>query len=284
MLLHRAPGPAGAGQRSRADRLRRHGRAGPGAGRRDCRERRQRRGGRALRRLPRPGRARQGARRRHAPRSSTTTGGCSTTGPSTRSSSPRPTTGTAGWRIDAVVGRQGRLHREADDLHGRRGPRDHRRRRSAQADPPGRQPGRQRRAAGGGARAGQVRAARRDHHDPRLEPPQLRQRRVALPDSARRLAADGGLEAVPRPGAAEAVRPRALLPLALLLGLLRRPRHRPVRPPPQLDPLRDGRPGAVAHSGRGRHVRPQDDARSARHAGRHADLSRRASPCSSRAR
>ena len=48
---------------------------------------------------------------------------------------------------------------------------------------------------------GQVRAARRDHDDPRLQPPELRQRRLALPDSAGRLAADGRLEAVPRPGA-----------------------------------------------------------------------------------
>ena len=147
--------------------------------------------------------------------------------------------------IDAVVGRQGRLHREADDLHGRRRPRDHRRRRqgtSGSSRSAARASAAQRQATARelvkSGRLGAITLIRAD------EPPQLRQRRLALSHPARRLAADRELGAVPRLGATAAVQPGAVLPVALLLGLLRRTRHRPLRPPPQLDPLRHGRPGA----------------------------------------
>jgi hypothetical protein len=77
--------------------------------------------------------------------------------------------------------REGRVRREADDVRHRRGPRDHR---GGQANGPraaGRQPGRERRRCGQGARGRLSGAARPDHDHPRRIQPQHGRRRVDLP-------------------------------------------------------------------------------------------------------
>ena len=136
---------------------------------------------------------------------------------------------------------QGRLPREADDPHHRRGPGDVRGGREVGPHPPDRQPGHQLEAAGDGPRDHQVGQARPDQPRPRELRPQLRVRRLALPHPPRRRPEDGQLGHVHGARAEAAVQPRAVLPLALLLGLLGRHLDRPLRPPDDDHPLRDGR-------------------------------------------
>ena len=70
------------------------------------------------------------------------------------------------------------------------------------------------------------------------------------------------------PAPKQAVQPRALLPLALLLGLLRRHLDRPLRPPDDDHPLRDGRDRPRDGGGDGRQLPAPEDARGAGHAQR----------------
>ena len=111
----------------------------------------------------------------------------------------------------------------------------------------GGQSGRQRPRHGQSARADQGWQNRAGHHGPCRLQPQQRRRRMAVSDSARRRPADGQLGPVHRPGAETPVRPRAILPLALLLGLFRRRRDGPVRPPRLVAQLRHRREDAEGH-------------------------------------
>ncbi len=141
-------------------------------------------------------------------------------------------------------GRQARLHREADDppLGGRRGL--HRGRREEREGAAGGQPVHEhgRRAEGG--RLHQERAAGAGHPRRGPLPPQHRDRRLVLPDPARRLADDRGLQELPRLRRAPRLRPPPLLPVAPLLGLLGRPAHRPLRAHRHRHPPAHGRLGA----------------------------------------
>ena len=67
------------------------------------------------------------------------------------------------------------------------------------------------------------------------------------------------------PAPQKAVRPRAVLPVALLLGLLRRHLDRPVRAPDDDDPPRHGRDRSRDGRGHGRQLPPPEDPRGAGH-------------------
>ena len=78
-------------------------------------------------------------------------------------------------------------------------------------------------------------------------------RRLAVFDSARRLAADHRLGPLPRPRAEAAVRPGAPVPLAQLPRLRHRHSRRPVRPPVHRHPLRARRARTDARDRERRH-------------------------------
>ena len=163
---------------------------------------------------------------------------------------------------------QGRLPREADDPHHRRGPRDVRGGREVGPRPPDRQPGHQLEAAGDGARDRQVRQARPDHPRPRELRPQLRLRRLALPHPPRRRPEDG------RTGTCSWARRRSgrsassASSAGALLGLLGRHLDRPLRPPDDDHPLRDGRDRPRDGGGDGGQLPAPEDARGPGHAQR----------------
>ena len=125
---------------------------------------------------------------------------------------------------------------------------------------------------GQGAGAGQGGQDRAGDDGARRLQPQQRRRRVAVPDSPRCEPADGELGSVPRTRAEAAVRSEALLPVALLLGLLGRHRDGPVRPPRLVDALLDRREDAQVHRRHRRELPLQEDARSAGHGERAAAL------------
>ena len=161
-------------------------------------------------------------------------------------------------------GRQARLHREADDppLGGRRGL--HRGRREEREGAAGGQPVHEhgRRAEGG--RLHPERAAGAGHPRRGPLPPQHRDRRLVLPDPARRLADDGGLQELPRLRRAPRLRPPPLLPVAPLLGLLGRPAHRPLRAHRHRHPPAHGRLGAGERLQLRRHLPLEELPRGAR--------------------
>ena len=101
-----------------------------------------------------------------------------------------------------------------------------------------------------------------------LHQPQLGDGRVAIHDSARRVAAEHRLGPLPRPRAEAPVRADPPVPLAQLSGLRHRRRRRPVRPPVLRHPLRAELERADADSGDGRHPllerRPRRAGRDAR--------------------
>ena len=103
--------------------------------------------------------------------------------------------------------------------------------RSSRAHDAGGQPGRQLRHPAQSERYDPRRQAGTHHHDPRGLQSQQRFRRLDLSHTAGRLARDRQLGHVPGLGHETPLQPGALLPLALLPGILGRHRHRPVRAP-----------------------------------------------------
>ena len=128
--------------------------------------------------------------------------------------------------------RQGRLSREADDLHGRGGERDRRRRQGrAAACSRSEASTRSMDHFWKATQGDQGRSPRRGRVGVRrLRPQPQSARRVELRHRPRRHREDPRLEGVSRPGAEAAVRSRALLPLAQVLGLLGRHRDGPLLP------------------------------------------------------
>ena len=139
---------------------------------------------------------------------------------------------------------EARLHREAHDppLGGRGGV--HRRRGDQRQGRPGGQPVHEHGLRAEGDRSHPDRAPRAGHARRGSLPPQHRHRSLVLPDPSRRLAADRGLRALPGPGPDPGLRPSALLPVAALLGLLRRAPDGPLRPSRDRHPPAHGGAGA----------------------------------------
>ena len=164
-------------------------------------------------------------------------------------------------------GGQGRLRREADGAGARRRSAHHRRRAADRPHPPGRQPARQLDRLREGEGAVPRRRDRRAEPRRSVDQPQLRDGRLAVFDSAGRLAADHRLGSVPRPRAETAVRAGAPVPLAQLPRLRHRHSRRSVRAPVHRDPLRARRARADA---RDRERRPPPLERRPRRARRHA--------------
>ena len=94
-----------------------------------------------------------------------------------------------------------------------------------------------------GRRVHQERQARTGHARRGQDPPQQQRRRLVLPHPARRVAVHGRLQAVPRLRDAAGLRPPPLLPVASLLGLLRRPADGSLRAPHHGHAPVDGRAG-----------------------------------------
>ncbi len=129
-------------------------------------------------------------------------------------------------------GRQARLPREADDLHGQRGEGDRRRGEAQRQGAAGRQPVHLARSLLEGEEGDRRRPDRRGRVGlGRLRPQQHGARqRVELQDRSRRQRVEPRLEGVPRLRAEARVRSGALLPVAQVLGLLGRHRDRPLLP------------------------------------------------------
>ena len=129
-----------------------------------------------------------------------------------------------------LEGRQARLSREADDLHGQRGEGDHRRGEAHRQGAAGRQPVHVARSLLEGEEGDRGRPDRRGRVGlGRLRPQQHgARRRVELQDRPGRQRVEPRLEGVPRPRAEARVRPGALLPVAQVLGLFGRHRDRPL--------------------------------------------------------
>ena len=127
--------------------------------------------------------------------------------------------------------RQGRLPRKADDLHGRRGEGNRRGREGDRPRPAGRQPVHLDGPLLEGEEGHRRRADRRgDVGVRRLRAQPQPARRVELRDRPGRHRQDARLESLPRLRAEARIRSGALLPLAEILGLFRRDRHRPLLP------------------------------------------------------
>ena len=135
--------------------------------------------------------------------------------------------------LAAMDARQGRLPREADVPHHRRGKASGRHGQGNEARPAGRLADDLGRSVAQGKEGDRRRHARPDADEPGLIPPQLQRRRVELADRCRRRSRRQGrglhrLEDVARTGAEAHLGSRPILPLPKILGLLRRHRDRPL--------------------------------------------------------
>jgi hypothetical protein len=179
-----ARGGPRARERPRGARRHRHRRTCPAADR--CRPTGAGRGRRgAVRRVHGPGPARAGANgrqgRHHEGRARTArASGC---GCRHRRHARPPAQGDDRRRARR---REGRVRREADDVHHRRGARHHRRGQAEQPRAAGREPGRQLAAQRDRPGAREVGQARPGHDDSRVLQPQHGGRRLDLPDSPAR--------------------------------------------------------------------------------------------------